>query len=178
MKWYTLHVQSNYENKVKASIENKLATIARHLADNINTVLVPEVDAYGTTSKGLVKQKQKMYPGYIFIEADMTDDVFLFLKHIPKVLGFVGGTKTSPAPVSDKEMDAIFSRINVSVKEPEYKVTYQPGQSVLVLNGPFKDFSGLVESVNYEKQKLRVALVVFNRSTDVDIEFKDVEAPK
>ena len=174
--WYCLQAQTNFENIVKATIENRLATSASHLADQISQVLVPEVDSLTPAKKGLVKKKDKIYPGYIFVEVDeLTPDLFLFLKHTPKVLGFVGGTKTVPATIPEKEIQVILDRINVSAVEPEYKLTYKIGQFVTLLSGPFKDFSGTVEAVNHERQKLSVSITVFNRSTEVDVDFKDVE---
>jgi transcriptional antiterminator NusG len=173
MEWYILQVHSNFEHRVSELIRAQLDT--KDMSSHVGDILIPEKDVITTKRSKFVKSKQKLYPGYVFVQADMSDDLNLILRHTPKVLGFVGGSKRDAVPMPKKEIDTILEKINISVDAPEYKVTYRVGEGVSILTGPFKDFKGIVEHVNYDKQKLRVSLLVFNRSTEVDIDFKDVE---
>jgi transcriptional antiterminator NusG len=111
----------------------------------------------------------------VLVQMDMDDDTWHLVKEVPKVLGFIGGTSDRPAPITDKEADAILQRVQEGAEKPRPKVLFEPGEVVRVTDGPFNDFNGVVEEVNYEKSKLRVAVMIFGRSTPVDLDFGQVE---
>ncbi|MGH8539482.1 MAG: transcription termination/antitermination protein NusG, partial [Stenotrophobium sp.] len=119
--------------------------------------------------------KRKFFPGYVLVQMEMVEDTWHLVKSTPKVLGFIGGTPDKPAPISDKEAASILNRVEESVEKPKPKTLFEPGESVRVKEGPFADFSGVVEEVNYDKNRLRVAVLIFGRSTPVELEFSQVE---
>jgi len=121
------------------------------------------------------KSDRKFFPGYVLIQMAMDEDTWHLVKEVPKVMGFIGGTSDRPAPISDKEAQQIMDRIQEGVERPKPKVLFEPGEVVRVTDGPFTDFSGVVEEVNYEKSRLRVAVTIFGRSTPVELEFGQVE---
>jgi transcriptional antiterminator NusG len=121
------------------------------------------------------RSDRKFFPGYVLVQMDMDDDTWHLVKEVPKVLGFIGGTSDRPAPITDKEADAILQRVQEGAEKPRPKVLFEPGEVIRVTDGPFNDFNGVVEEVNYEKSKLRVAVMIFGRSTPVDLEFSQVE---
>jgi transcriptional antiterminator NusG len=121
------------------------------------------------------KSERKFFPGYVLVQMEMDEETWHLVKSVPKVLGFIGGTSDRPAPISDKEAQAIMQRIQEGVDKPRPKVLYEPGEVVRVTDGPFNDFNGVVEEVNYEKSRLRVAVLIFGRSTPVELEFSQVE---
>ena len=119
--------------------------------------------------------ERKLYPGYVLVQMNMTDDTWHLVKSTPRVTAFIGGSAQKPTPIKDKEVDIILQRIDDSKSNPTQKLTFEKGESVRIIDGPFKDFSGNVEEVNYEKSKLRVSVVIFGRSTPVELEFAQVE---
>jgi len=121
------------------------------------------------------RSERKFFPGYVLVQMDMDDDTWHMVKDVPKVLGFIGGTSDRPAPITDREADAILQRVQEGAEKPRPKVLFEPGEVVRVIDGPFNDFNGVVEEVNYEKSKLRVAVMIFGRSTPVDLDFGQVE---
>jgi len=121
------------------------------------------------------KSERKFFPGYVLVQMEMDDDTWHLVKEVPKVLGFIGGTSDRPAPITDKEANAILQRVQEGAEKPRPKVLFEPGEVVRVTDGPFNDFNGVVEEVNYEKSKLRVAVLIFGRSTPVELEFGQVE---
>jgi len=121
------------------------------------------------------KSERKFFPGYVLVQMELDDDTWHLVKSVPKVMGFIGGTPDKPAPISDKEADAILQRVQEGVEKPKPKVLFEPGEVVRVTHGPFNDFNGVVEEVNYEKNRLRVAVLIFGRSTPVELEFGQVE---
>jgi transcriptional antiterminator NusG len=121
------------------------------------------------------KSERKFFPGYVLVEMDMADESWHMVKEIPKVIGFIGGTSDRPAPISDKEANIILNQVEEGVEKPRPKTLFEPGEVVRVIEGPFADFNGVVEEVNYEKSKLRVAVLIFGRSTPVELDFGEVE---
>ena len=121
------------------------------------------------------KSDRKFFPGYVLVQMEMDDQTWHLVKEVPKVMGFIGGTSDRPAPISDKEAENIMERIKEGVEKPRPKVLFEPGEVVRVNEGPFADFNGVVEEVNYEKSRVRVSVLIFGRSTPVELEFGQVE---
>jgi transcriptional antiterminator NusG len=121
------------------------------------------------------RSDRKFFPGYVLVEMEMTDESWHLVKDVPKVMGFIGGTADKPAPISQKEADSILNRVQEGVDKPRPKVLFEPGEMVRVVDGPFNDFNGVVEEVDYDKSRLKVAVLIFGRSTPVELEFHQVE---
>jgi transcriptional antiterminator NusG len=121
------------------------------------------------------KSDRKFFPGYVLVQMEMDNDTWHLVRNVPKVLGFIGGTSDKPAPISEKEAQAILQRVQDGVDKPRPKVLYEPGEMVRVTEGPFNDFEGVLEEVNYEKSRLRVGVMIFGRTTPVELEFSQVE---
>jgi transcriptional antiterminator NusG len=121
------------------------------------------------------RSDRKFFPGYVLVEMEMNDETWHLVKEVPKVMGFIGGTSDKPAAISQKEADTILSRVQEGVDKPRPKILFEPGEMVRVVDGPFNDFNGTVEEVNYEKSRLRVAVLIFGRSTPVELNFHQVE---
>ena len=121
------------------------------------------------------RSDRKFFPGYVLVEMEMTDDSWHLVKSVPKVMGFIGGTADRPAPITEREADAILNRVKEGVDKPRPKVLFEPGEMVRVIDGPFNDFNGVVEEVDYDKSRLKVAVLIFGRSTPVELEFHQVE---
>jgi transcriptional antiterminator NusG len=119
--------------------------------------------------------ERKFFPGYVLVEMDLDDETWHLVKEVPKVLGFIGGSSDRPAPISEKEANSILDRVEEGIDKPRPKILFEPGEVVRVVDGPFNDFSGVVENVNYDKSKLRVAVQILGRSTPVELEFTQVE---
>jgi len=121
------------------------------------------------------RSERKFFPGYVLVEMEMNDETWHLVKDVPKVMGFIGGTKSHPAPITEKEAMSIMNAVAEGVEKPKPKVLYQPGEVVRVIDGPFNDFNGVVEEVDYDRNRLKVAVLIFGRSTPVDLEFSQVE---
>lgn len=171
--WYVVHAYSQYENKVKLSL---LDHIKRHdMEDQFGEILVPTEEVVEVKEGQRKTTERKFFPGYVLVHMEMNDDTWHLVKSVPKVMGFIGGTASKPAPISDAEAANILNRVEESVEKPRPKTMFEPGQEVRVNDGPFADFNGVVEEVNYDKNRLRVAVMIFGRSTPVDLEFGQVE---
>ena len=145
------------------------------LGEHFGEILVPTEEVVEIREGQKRTTERKFFPGYVLVEMDMTDETWHLVKSVPKVLGFIGGTSDRPAPISQAEADQILNRVNESVDKPKPKTLFEPGESVRVQDGPFADFNGVVEEVNYEKNRLRVSVLIFGRSTPVELEFGQVE---
>ena len=172
-RWYIVHAYSNFENKVADSIREQARQ--RGLAEHIGEVLVPKEKVTEARRGRKVETERKFFPGYVLVEMEMNDDTWHLVKNTNKVTGFVGGTATKPAPIPEKEVEAIMQQMREGVEKPKPKVLFEVGEMVRVKDGPFTDFQGTVEDVNYEKSRLRVAVTIFGRSTPVELEFGQVE---
>ncbi len=172
-RWYVVHAYSQYEKKVKKSLEERIKRAG--LEDQFGEILVPTEEVVEIRDGAKRTTERKFFPGYVLVEMEMNDDTWHLVKDVPKVMGFIGGTSDRPAPISEKEAKAILNQVEESVEAPKPKTLFEPGESVRVLDGPFADFSGVVEEVNYEKSKLRVAVLIFGRSTPVELDFSQVE---
>ena len=172
-RWYVVHVYSGFENHVKRSMDERV----RHagMEDRFGEVLVPTEEVVEMRAGQKRKSDRKFFPGYVLVHMELDDDTWHLVKDVPKVMGFVGGTSDRPAPISDREAQRILDRVQEGVEKPKPKVLFEPGEVVRVIDGPFADFNGVVEEVNYEKSRLRVAVLIFGRSTPVELEFGQVE---
>jgi transcriptional antiterminator NusG len=145
------------------------------LQDRFGEILVPTEEVVEMREGQRRKSERKFFPGYVLVQMEMDDETWHLVKEVPKVLGFIGGSSDRPAPITDKEAQAILNRVQEGVDKPRPKILFEPGEVVRVTNGPFNDFSGLVENVNYEKSKVRVAVQILGRSTPVELDFSQVE---
>jgi transcriptional antiterminator NusG len=171
--WYVVHAYSGYEKQVKRSLEERIARY--EMEDLFGEVLVPTEEVVEMRQGQKRRSDRKFFPGYVLVEMEMTDETWHLVKEVPKVMGFLGGTSDRPAPISEREAAAILDRVQEGVDKPRPKVLFEPGQMVRVTDGPFNDFNGVVEEVNYEKSRLRVAVLIFGRSTPVELDFHQVE---
>lgn len=172
-QWYVVHAYSNFEAKVKASIQEHVRLAG--MEDKFGEIMIPTeevVEIRGGTKR---RSERKFFPGYVLVEMEMTDETWHLIKDVPKVMGFIGGTKDKPAPISDKEAMAIIGAVKEGVGKPKPKILYQPGEVVRVTEGPFNDFNGVVEEVDYDRNRLKVAVLIFGRSTPVELDFGQVE---
>ena len=172
-QWYVVHAYSNYEHKVKSSLEERIKRYG--LEDKFGDILVPTEEVVEMRDGQKLRSERKFFPGYVLVKMEMDDETWHLVKEVPKVLGFIGGSSDKPAPISEREADAILNRVQEGADKPRPKVLFEPGEVVRVIEGPFNDFNGVVEQVNYEKSKVRVAVQILGRSTPVDLDFGQVE---
>ncbi len=153
-----------------------LERIARaEMEDMFGQILVPTEEIVEMKGGQKRRSDRKFFPGYVLVEMEMNDESWHLVKEVPKVMGFIGGTSDRPAPISEKEADTILNRVQEGVDKPRPKILFEPGEMVRVVDGPFNDFNGTIEEVNYEKSRLRVAVLIFGRSTPVELDFHQVE---
>lgn len=173
MRWYIVHAYSNFEHKVKSSLEERIKRMG--LEDRFGEILVPTEEVVEMKEGNKRRSERKFFPGYVLVQMEMDDETWHLVKEVPKVLGFIGGTSDRPAPISEAEANQILQRVQEGVDKPRPKVLFEPGEVVRVIDGPFNDFSGVVEKVNYEKSRLQVAVQILGRSTPVELDFGQVE---
>jgi len=173
LRWYVVHAYSNFENQVKRSLEERINR--EGLEAYFGKILVPTEEVVEMRLGQKRKSERKFFPGYVLVQMELTDETWHLVKDVPRVLGFIGGSSDRPAPISDKEATAILSRVEEGINKPKPKILFEVGEVVRGIDGPFKDFSGIVEEVNYEKSKLRVSVLIFGRSTPVELDFGQVE---
>jgi len=145
------------------------------MEDMFGEILVPTEEVVEMKGGQKRRSDRKFFPGYVLVEMEMNDETWHLVKEVPKVMGFIGGTSDRPAPITEKEANTILSRVQEGVDKPRPKILFEPGEMVRVIDGPFNDFNGTVEEVNYEKSRLRVAVLIFGRSTPVELDFHQVE---
>lgn len=173
LRWYVIHAYSNYENQVKRSLEERIRR--NGLERFFGKILVPTEEVVEMRMGQQRKSERKFFPGYVLVQMELNEETWHLVKEVPRVLGFIGGTSDKPAPISDREAEAILSRVEEGATKPRPKVLFEVGEVVRVIEGPFKDFNGVVEEVSYEKSKLRVSVLIFGRSTPVELDFGQVE---
>lgn len=173
MRWYVVHAYSGFENHVARGLKERVKHA--NMQERFGEILVPTEEVIEMRGGQKRKSDRKFFPGYVLVQMDMNEDTWHLVKETPKVMGFVGGRSDKPAPISDKEADKILQRVQEGVDKPKPKILFEPGEIVRVIEGPFADFNGVVEEVNYDKSRLRVAVLIFGRSTPVDLEFGQVE---
>jgi len=172
-KWFIIHTYSGFENKVAESLRTRADAFG--FADKIGQILIPTEEVVELRNGKKVTSKRLVYPGYVLVEMEMNDDTWHLVKNTNKVTGFVGGSGNKPAPISQKEVDKIMSQMAEGVEKPKPKTLFEVGEMVRVREGPFTDFNGNVEDVNYEKSRLSVSVTIFGRATPVELEFGQVE---
>jgi transcriptional antiterminator NusG len=172
-RWYVVHAYSGFEKQAKRSLEDRIERAG--MQDLFGQVLVPTEEVVEMKGGQKRRSDRKFFPGYVLVEMEMTDETWHLVKDVPKVMGFIGGTADRPAPISEKEANAILNRVQEGVDKPRPKVLFEPGEMVRVVDGPFNDFNGVVEEVDYDKSRLKVAVLIFGRSTPVELEFHQVE---
>lgn len=172
-RWYVVHAYSGFESTVKRSLLERIERAG--MQDYFGDILVPTEEVVEMRGGSQRRSERKFFPGYVLVQMEMTDEAWHLVKDVPKVMGFIGGTGDRPAPITDKEADAILHRMQEGVEKPRPKVLFEPGEVVRVIDGPFNDFNGVVEEVDYDKSRLKVSVLIFGRSTPVDLEFGQVE---
>lgn len=173
LRWYVVHAYSGFENQVKRSLLERITLSG--LEEMFGDIMVPTEEVVEMRDGQKRKSDRKFFPGYVLVQMEMNDETWHMVKDVPKVMGFIGGSSDKPAPITDKEADAILSRVQEGVEKPRPKVLFETGEVVRITDGPFNDFNGVVEDVDYDKNRLRVEVSIFGRSTPVDLEFGQVE---
>ena len=174
MRWYVIHAYSGFEKSVQRALVDRIARTG--MQDKFGQILVPTEEVVEIRSGQKSISERKFFPGYVLIEMDMTDEAWHLVKNTAKVTGFVGGAQgRKPPPISEKEVQSILQQMQEGVEKPKPKVLFEIGEAVRVKEGPFTDFHGSVEDVNYDKSKLRVSVTIFGRATPVELEFGQVE---
>lgn len=173
MRWFVVHAYSGFEKQVMRSLQERVRLA--EMEDQFGEILVPTEDVVEMKNGVKRKTERKFFPGYVLVQMEMNDATWHLVKECPKVLGFIGGKADKPAPITDREADIILNRMRTTTDAPRPKTLFEPGEVVRVNDGPFADFNGTVEEVNYEKSRLRVAVMIFGRSTPVELEFTQVE---
>src|SRR5512140_1712414 len=172
-RWYVVHAYSGMEKAVERNLRERIDR--SELQDKFGRILVPMEEVVELKKGKKSVTERRFFPGYVLVEMQMDDDTWHLVKSTAKVTGFVGGTATKPTPISEKEVEKIMHQMQEGVEKPRPKVLFETGEMVRVKDGPFTDFNGTVEEVNYEKSRLRVAVTIFGRATPVELEFGQVE---
>ena len=172
-RWYVIHAYSGFEKQVMRSLNERVKLYA--MEDHFGEILVPVEEIVEMRDGKRRKSERKFYPGYVLVEMDMNDQSWHLVNETPRVMGFIGGTPEKPAAITQKEADAMLRRVQDGTDKPRPKTLFEPGETVRVTDGPFADFNGVVEEVNFEKSRLQVSVLIFGRATPVELEFSQVE---
>ena len=172
-RWYVVHAFSGFEKKVRESLLEHIRRAG--MEDKFGEIMVPTEEVVEMRAGQKRTSERKFFPGYVLVQMEMDEDSWHLVKNVPRVTGFIGGTSAKPTPISDKEAQAIIDQVKEGADKPKPKFSFAPGELVRVVDGPFQDFNGTVEDVNFEKSKLRVAVSIFGRSTPVELGFSQVE---
>ncbi|QLB20827.1 transcription termination/antitermination protein NusG [Vespertiliibacter pulmonis] len=173
MRWYVLQAFSGFESRVAITLREYIKL--HNMEEQFGEVLVPTEEVVENVGGRRRKTERKFFPGYVLVQMEMNDDTWHLVKSVPRVMGFIGGTADKPAPISQKEADRILNRVQETADKPRHRKEFQPGEEVRVTEGPFADFNGTVEEVDYEKGRLKVSVSIFGRATPVELEFNQVE---
>jgi transcriptional antiterminator NusG len=173
MQWYVVHAYSGFEKSVQRALVERVER--SDFQSSFGQILVPVEEVVEMKGGQKKTTERKFFPGYVLVQMEMNDDSWHLVKSTPKVTGFVGGTANKPAPISEREVAAIMQQMQDGVEKPKPKITFETGEMVRVVDGPFNDFNGAVEEVNYDKSKLRVSVTIFGRGTPVELDFSQVE---
>ena len=173
LKWYVVQAYSGYEAKVKTLLEERITI--EGLEEQFGEILVPTEEVVEVSAGKKRKTQRKFFPGYVLVQMSMDESAWHLVRNTPRVLGFIGGTADRPQPISDREADSILNRMKEGVNKPRPKTLFEPGESVRVIEGPFADFNGVVEDVNYEKSRVHVSVIIFGRATPVELDFNQIE---
>ena len=172
-EWYVIHAYSGYENKVREALIERIQRF--DMEKSFGEIMVPSEEVVELRGGQERRTQRKFFPGYVLINMELNDDTWHLVKDTPRVMGIIGGSKEKPIPISEEEAKSIMQQLEHGTEMATPKVTFEPGEMVRVIEGPFNDFSGVVEEVNFEKSKVHVAVLIFGRSTPVELEFSQVE---
>tara|TARA_A100001234_G_scaffold221088_2_gene235806 strand:- start:454 stop:981 length:528 start_codon:yes stop_codon:yes gene_type:complete len=173
MNWYVIQAFSNCELKVKAALEERIEMSG--LSEKFGEIMIP-TEQVTELKKGQKKQlERKFFPGYMLVNMEMNDDTWHLVRKTPNVMGFIGGSRNRPHPLSDQEFNKIVNRVDEAVEKPKFKTVFESGETVRINDGPFNDFTGIVEEVDYENNSIKVSVSIFGKSTPVDLNFSQVE---
>ena len=173
MNWYVIQAFSNCEAKVKAALEERIEMSG--LSDKFGDIMIP-TEQVTELKKGQKKQmERKFFPGYMLVQMEMDDNTWHLVRKTPNVMGFIGGSKNRPHPLTDKEFDKITNRVDEAVESPKFKTVFESGETVRINDGPFNDFNGIVEEVDYEKNLIKVSVSILGKATPVELNFSQVE---
>ncbi|HCO44488.1 MAG TPA: transcription termination/antitermination protein NusG [Gammaproteobacteria bacterium] len=173
MRWYVVHAYSGYEKTVQRTLKERVARAG--LEAKFGDILVPTEEVVEMRDGQKRSSERKFFPGYVLVQMEMDEETWHLVRSVPRVLGFIGGSGDKPAPITEREADEILSRVREGQDKPRPKVLFEVGEMVRVTDGPFNDFNGVVEQVNYEKSRLNVSVMIFGRSTPVELDFSQVE---
>ena len=173
LRWYVVHAYSGMEKAVERNIRERIERAG--MQDKFGKILVPTEEVVEMRAGQKRKSERKFFPGYVLVQMIMVETTWHLVRNVPRVMGFIGGTSDRPAPISDKEVDAIMNRLQQVGDKPRPKTMFEPGEMVRVSDGPFADFNGVVEEVDYEKSRLKVSVSIFGRATPVELDFSQVE---
>ena len=173
MRWYVVHAYSGYEKKVSLALQDRIQM--HNLQEKFGEILVPTEEVVEMRNGEKRTSERMFFPGYVLVQMELDDQSWHLVKETPRVLGFIGGKADQPAPISEAEAAIILQRVQNGSEHATPKTVFEPGELVRVIDGPFNDFSGVVEEVNYDKNRLHVAVMIFGRSTPVELDFGQVE---
>jgi transcriptional antiterminator NusG len=173
LRWYVVHAYSNLEHRVVEALKERIKRDG--CESKFGEILVPTEEVVEMRDGQKRRSERKFYPGYVLVQMEMDEQTWHLVRDVPKVLGFIGGTSDKPAAITEREAAQILRRVEEGVDKPRPKVLFEAGQLVRVIYGPFNDFNGVVENVNYEKSRLQVAVQILGRSTPVELDFSQVE---
>tara|TARA_Y100001970_G_C13944374_1_gene704825 strand:+ start:106 stop:633 length:528 start_codon:yes stop_codon:yes gene_type:complete len=173
MNWYVIQAFSNCEAKVKAALEERIEMSG--LSDKFGDIMIP-TEQVTELKKGQKKHlERKFFPGYMLVQMEMEDNTWHLVRKTPNVMGFIGGTRNRPHPLTDAELNKIVNRVDEAVESPKFKTVFESGETVRINDGPFNDFNGIVEEVDYEKNLIKVSVSIFGKATPVELNFSQVE---
>ena len=173
MDWYVIQAYSGYEQKVKAALQERITL--NNLSQKFGEILIPTEQIVELKSGAKKTTERKFFPGYILIQMSLEDDSWQLVQSTPRVSGFVGGTRDKPLPISEEDVNNIINRIEVGEDAPAPKIIYEPGEVIRVCDGPFNDFNGVVENVDYERSVVKVSVQILGRATPVELDFMQIE---
>jgi transcriptional antiterminator NusG len=176
LRWYVVQTTSQFENKVKETLLDRIKEAG--LEACFGDILIPTEEVVEMKSGQKRKSERKFFPGYILVKMEMNDETWHLVRHVPRVLGFIGGRADKPSPISDKEVDNILSRVQDTHDKPKPKTLFEVGEVIRIADGPFTDFVGVIEEVNYEKTKVKVSVMIFGRSTPIELNFDQIRKEK
>jgi len=171
--WYVIHTYSGQEAKVKEQIKKHI--ISQSLTEHFGRIIIPSEEVIEMRFGKKRKSTRKFFPGYVLVEMQINENLWYVIKKIPGVLGFIGGSSEKPMPIKENEINNILFRLKNAIDKPKPKILFEPGEIIRVVDGPFSDFNGSLEEVNYDKNRLKVSVMIFGRSTPVDLDFSQVE---